>query len=293
MRVFISGISGSLGTALARLHHSRGDRVFGCSRNETRAVQWIRDNGHLGTLFLGDCNQLLVPLSDMRNHLSGCDVFYHCAALKAVELAEMNPSTAYLQNVVRTMEMTEICTGFGVPLVLVSSDKACLPTSVYGATKLLAEKMVLRAGGSVVRLGNLIGSSGSVFEKWQQAAREGREIEITDPAMTRFFIPISEAAAFLASQHLPGSIVFPKMRAIRMGEVASHLRRSSSASVRVVGIRPGETLHQWIAAPDDFVKSEGERRILGEGERMAAGLSSEYAPQWDAGELLEAAGLRS
>jgi UDP-N-acetylglucosamine 4,6-dehydratase len=293
MRVFATGLAGSLGTALARLHHARGDQVFGCSRDETRAVEWLSQNAHLGTLLMADCAALLYPLHDVRSIARTCDVVYHLAAAKHVDLCEQNPETAYLQNVGRTMNVIQFCDEAGIPLVFVSSDKACLPASVYGATKFLAEKMVLRSGGAVVRLGNLIGSSGSVFAKWAKAAQEGEEIEVTDPSMTRFFIPIEDAARFIATQSLPGKVMFPPMRAARMGDVVDWLRKLTSVAVRTVGTRPGESLHQWIAAPGDMVKSERGRCVLGEGERLLAGWSSELAEPWGPEELLEAAGIGS
>jgi UDP-N-acetylglucosamine 4,6-dehydratase/5-epimerase len=297
MRVFISGMSGTLGTSLARLHHSRGDIVFGCSRNESKVVEWISSNSALGTLLVADCAALLDPLSPVQALAKTCDVLYHCAALKHVEIAEENPSSAYLQNVVKTMSVIQFCTGFQVPLVFISSDKACLPTSVYGATKLLAEKMVLRDGGAVVRLGNLIGSSGSVFEKWSNALRAGGQVIITDPEMTRFFVEKDKAAEFIVDQHLSGKIVFPHMRSAKMGKVAEYLSLRmpevpGTPPINVVGLRSGETLHQWVAAPDDLVLSTPDRNVLGEGNRLAAGISSLHVKKWDTVELLQAAGIK-
>lgn len=151
-------MTGTLGTALMR--HHEGDAVFGCSRSEERARAWLADHGRAATLFLADAASLADPSSDVGRLLPTLDRVYHCAAMKHVDLCEANPVECHRQNVERTAVVSAACKLAGVPLVFVSSDKACLPEATYGASKLLAERVALREGAAVVRFGNLIGSSG-------------------------------------------------------------------------------------------------------------------------------------
>jgi UDP-N-acetylglucosamine 4,6-dehydratase len=284
LRVFITGLSGSLGTALARLHHARGDRVAGCSRSEARGVAWLRENGHLGTLLILDADDLGGPRAPM----VGFDRLYHCAALKHVDMCERQPGEAAWQNVWLTDNLAHGCEEEGVELVFASSDKACCPEGVYGASKLIAERCVVAKGGAAVRLVNLIGSSGSVFERWGELIKQGGRIKLTDPEMTRYLMPMDEAALLMADHALPGRVVAPRhARAAWMGDVAQAL---APGRVDVTGRRPGETQHQWLVAPGEPYTDEDGRIVLGEG-KCHAGLCSLTAPRWGAKELLAAAGL--
>lgn len=296
MRVFITGLTGTLGTALARLHAGRGDQVFGCSRSEAAAVAWLKDNGRLATHYLGDAGDVAYPCSDVGRLLPTVDRVYHCAAMKHVDLCEQQPAEAFRQNVQVTEAVAHRCDQLGVPLVVVSTDKACLPTGVYGATKLLAEKISLKHRAAVVRLGNLIGSSGSVFAAWREAREKGNRVRLTDPDMTRFFLSVPAAAQFTADRHEPSRVVIPDpLRAVRMGDAAKAVA-GSSREVELVGPRPGETRHQWLVAPGETVRAEDAhcgRYVLDEsGTPLVNGLSSEWAGRWDTAELLAAAGVK-
>lgn len=289
MRVFITGITGTLGTALTELHAERGDTVFGCARNESRACDWLRSHGKVATLFLADAATLADFRSDIGRLLPSLGRVYHCAAMKHVDLCEQNPHEAHRQNVDLTAAVAVACESAGVPCVAVSSDKACLPEGVYGATKLLAERVAVRHGAAAVRLGNLIGSSGSVFQAWKTAVARGECIKLTDPNMTRYFMPVLAAAEFLADDFEGGVVNFPAdLRAVTMGDVAAAV---AGHRVEVVGRRPGETRHQWLVAPGDRVRQDGPTCVLGDGEALPSGLSSETAPRWDVGELLAVAGV--
>lgn len=284
MRVFITGLVGTLGSALARLHHARGDHVVGCSRSEARAVAWLRGNAHLGTLLVVDAKNVgtaMVPLA-------GYDRLYHCAALKHVDLCERQPCEAAYQNAWLADALAQSCEPTGCQFVLASTDKACLPQGVYGATKLIAERIAVARGGAAVRLGNLIGSSGSVFERWAEAAKKGEAITLTDPDMTRFFLGIDDAAAFMADYAEPGKVVAPDpLYAARMGDVATALM---PGLVQVVGPRPGETRDQWLVAPGEPFREEADRLVIGEGDARG-GQCSRDALRWDTKELLALAGL--
>lgn len=293
MRVFITGLSGSLGTALAALHHSRGDTVWGCARSEATAVRWLADHWHLATLYVCDAADLAKRCTDAARLLPSMDRVYHCAAMKHVDLCEQQPEEATYQNVVLAGLVAGACHDAGVPLVFAGTDKACMPSGVYGATKLIAERITMRLGGAVVRLGNLVGSSGSVFARWREQAARGAAITLTDPDMTRYFIGVDEAARFMADLCRPECVTIPRgMKAVRMGDVARVVSRGDE--VRVIGRRPGESLHQWLISPDEAFHADPERFVLdGEGSRChAGGISSQDAPPWDVGELLALAGVK-
>lgn len=292
MRVFLAGITGTLGSALAHLHHTRGDQVFGCSRNEVAAVAWRVFHPDLAAgLLVADAACLADPKTDVSRLLPTMDRVYHLAALKHVDVCERHPDEAYRQNVELTTIVSAACASAGVPLVFASSDKACLPQGVYGATKLLAERVVLARAGAVVRLGNLIGSSGSVFQLWRDAVARGERIKLTDPEMTRYFIPVEEAAAFMADRAVAGCVATPyPMRAARMGDVAEMI--AGRSKVDVIGRRDGETQHQWLIAPGEGMTRGVGCVLLGGWDKWSAGVSSESSSRWCPRELLEAAGVR-
>jgi UDP-N-acetylglucosamine 4,6-dehydratase/5-epimerase len=285
MRVFISGIAGSLGTGLASLHHSRGDQVWGCSRNESRAVEWLADHPRIATVYVTDARDLASWNTDCGRLLPSMDRLYHLAAQKHVDICEQQPFEACRQNLDLTMFVACACEQFAVPLVLASSDKACLPQGVYGASKLLAERIVLRHGGAVVRLGNIIGSSSSVFAFWQAAVTRGERIKLTDPEMTRYFLPLADAAAFMADRHVTGYVAIPDpLRAIAMGDVATAM---AGDRVDIVGPRSGETQHQWLVAPGERIRQEKGRIILdSDGIVATKGLCSATAARWEIEKLL-------
>lgn len=279
-------MTGTLGTALAQLHHKRSDQVFGCARNEARCVEWINKYPQVGTLYVADARNL-AESTDIGRLLPSMDVVYHCAAMKHVDLCEQDPSHAVYHNVNLTEKIASICQFYKIRFVFASSDKACLPQGVYGATKLIAEAITLKFGGAVCRFGNLIGSSGSVFRVWKQQADEGQPIRITDPSMTRYFIPTGEAARFMMDQHQAGFITIPHpLKAIALGAI---VRALAAPKYTIIGRRPGETQHQWLVAPGDRILLEsGRLRICPEGSPCNQGMHSAASPAdcWDPQELL-------
>lgn len=266
MKVFITGMAGTLGTALAVEHRRRGDEIAGCSRNELNGLKWRAEHSDLGHLYIADAFDLGKSF-DAVSWLRGVDKLYHCAALKHVDVCEQQPMEAMGQNVELTDVIVRACKEAGVPVTLASTDKACRPDSVYGATKLLAERIVLNAGGTVVRLGNLIGSSGSVFQTWKEQLQRGEPITLTDPRMTRFFMLVKHAAQFMASVFRPGRYV-PPLKSARMGLMAATMV-DDLKKIKEIGLRPGETLHQWITDEQ----------------------SSENAERWNVRELLQEVGV--
>lgn len=262
MRVYITGITGTLGTAIAELHKGRSDLVQGCSRNEERVKRWQRKHCNC------ECFACDAGSFEMLSHMRDADRIYHCAAMKHVDIAEQIPLEAWRQNVELTARV--VADGNGPKTVFISSDKAANARNVYGASKLTGERIALNAGAAVVRFGNLIGSSGSVLQLWDKADT----ITLTDPDMSRYFIPVKEAAIFAANSSLFGQLtVSTTMRAARMGDLAEVFGKP----VKIIGPRPGETTHQWLIAPGETAN----------GTILPYGLFSREAPRWDAEKLLE------
>lgn len=290
-------MTGTLGGALAKLHHARGDTVFGCARSEEGACRWHRDRADVGTLFVCDVESIAYHGNDLSRVLPTVQRVYHCAAMKHVDLCEEGPDEAAFQNVRNTSLVAHACDKFGVPLVFASTDKACMPQGVYGATKLIAERTVTRLGGAAVRLGNLVGSSGSVFARWKESLARGEKIKLTDPEMTRYFMGVVEAANFMADESVPGKVVIPHpLKAARMGDVANAL---AGPGVDVIGPRPGETRHQWLVAPGEKVTRHGRKIVFG-GEsspdhvgHCGDGLHSGTSERWAVNDLLSLAGVRA
>ena len=147
MRVFITGITGTLGTELARLHRDRGDEVLGCARNEAKVVEWLDRRPRVATVLVCDAFRLSMADTDAGRLLKTIDRVYHCAAMKHVDVCERMPAEAFYQNVVVTGAIAGACEAARVRLVFASSDKACLPMGAYGASKLMAEKLVVSPFG--------------------------------------------------------------------------------------------------------------------------------------------------
>jgi FlaA1/EpsC-like NDP-sugar epimerase len=153
----------------------------------------------------------------------------------------------------------------------------------------------LARGGAVVRFGNLIGSSGSVFRTWADAVKSGKRLTITDREMTRYFIPVRRAAEFCADKYVPGKVAIPAhMNAARMGTLLTYLTLNEERDVDVIGMRPGETLHQWLIAPGDRAHLIDGVHVLDPDRGYTSdGESSDMAHRWDARELLKEAGVVS
>ena len=207
--------------------------------------------------FIGDVRDA----DRVRRSLEGIDIVIHAAALKQVPTAEYNPFECIKTNVLGAQNLIEACIDTGVKhVVALSTDKAAAPINLYGATKLCSDKLFTAAnnirGGhdirfSVVRYGNVMGSRGSVIPFFMEQREKG-VLPITDPRMTRFNISLEEGVDLVihALQHsLGGEIYVPKIPSYRITEVADAI--APKAEQRIVGIRPGEKLHEEMITASD------------------------------------------
>ncbi|MFN6933609.1 MAG: UDP-N-acetylglucosamine 4,6-dehydratase (inverting) [Tsuneonella sp.] len=207
--------------------------------------------------FLGDVRDE----ARLRRALQGVDIVIHAAALKQVPAAEYNPFECIKTNVLGAQNLIEAALDSGINrVVALSTDKAAAPVNLYGATKLCSDKLFIAAnnvrGGrdirfSVVRYGNVMGSRGSVIPFF--IARRGQGVlPITDPAMTRFNISLEEGVDMVmwAIDHASGGEIFvPKIPSYRIGDVASAI--DPDAHQEIVGIRPGEKIHEEMITQSD------------------------------------------
>jgi UDP-N-acetylglucosamine 4,6-dehydratase/5-epimerase len=298
-RILITGGTGSFGKAFIAetLNRFPGiQRLVVYSRDELK--QW-----ELQQLFPeSQYPQLRLFLGDVRDRdrlrraLEGIDTVVHAAALKQVPAAEYNPIEFINTNVLGAENVVQACLDTGVKrVVALSTDKAAAPINLYGATKLCSDKLFIAANNikgsrdlcfSVVRYGNVMGSRGSVIPFFLGKAKSG-VLPITDPAMTRFNISLSEGVAMVlwALEHsLGGELFVPKIPSYRISDVAEAI--GPSCEKPITGIRPGEKIHEeMITASDSFTTIDlgAYYAILPSDGRMQqcyqeAGISSTVVP---------------
>lgn len=192
----------------------------------------------------------------------GIDVVVHAAAMKRVEACQANPDEARKTNIQGTAHVCRQARLVGIPKVLViSSDKACEPVTVYGATKAAAESEALGANAlagnsgtnvSVLRYGNCYDSAGAVFHAFRRAKSQGTPMRLTDPAMSRFWWRVSEAAAYVVavSERMQGAEIWvPKLGAATIQDLAYAVW--PEAPVEVIGLRGTEKLHEVMVSSDE------------------------------------------
>ncbi len=197
----------------------------------------------------------------LRRALNGVDVVIHAAALKQVPACEYNPMEAIKTNILGSSNVIDAALDAGVERVIaLSTDKAVNPVNLYGATKLAAEKLFVQsnsyAGGSetrfaCVRYGNVVGSRGSVVPVFLNQ-RQGGVVTITDDRMTRFWISLEQGVRFVircVEQMQGGEVFVPKIPSMTVADLARTI--APEAKINVIGIRPGEKLHEVLISEDE------------------------------------------
>ena len=262
--ILITGGTGSFGNAFVSLtlKKYKPKRLVIFSRDEMK--QW-----EMARLYK-DFPQVRFFIGDIRDKtrihraLNRVDFVVHAAATKIVPSAEQDPFECIKTNVNGAMNLIDACIDQGVKRVIaLSTDKASSPINLYGASKLASDKLFVASNSSyasghktcfsVVRYGNVMGSRGSVIPFFLEQAKKGM-ITITDPKMTRFNISLDEGVDMVInviSESLGGEIFVPMIPSYRILDVAEAI--SPSAEKKIIGIRPGEKLHEeMITAADSF-----------------------------------------
>ncbi|MBK8842620.1 MAG: UDP-N-acetylglucosamine 4,6-dehydratase (inverting) [Saprospiraceae bacterium] len=264
--ILITGGTGSLGKALTQYifkNHPDISRLVIFSRDEQKQFQMAQDYPPEKypqiRFFIGDVRDK----DRLVRAMKGIDYVIHAAAMKHVHIAEYNPDECIATNVVGAQNVVHACLETTVQrVVALSTDKACAPINLYGATKLTSDKLFVAANNirgnnpirfSVVRYGNVMGSNGSVIPFFIKKKKEGK-LPITDPNMTRFNISLTEGVEMVihALEHAWGGEIFvPKIPSYRITDVATAV--GPNCEQVIVGIRPGEKVHEeMITSSDSF-----------------------------------------
>jgi UDP-N-acetylglucosamine 4,6-dehydratase len=266
--ILVTGGTGSFGRAFVRtvLEKYPGvRRLVIYSRDELKQFEMSQELSpqryEALRYFIGDVRDQ----DRLRRALEGIDIVVHAAALKQVPAAEYNPFECIKTNVLGAQNMIEACLDSGVSnVVALSTDKAAAPINLYGATKLCSDKLFTAANNirgardlrlSVVRYGNVIGSRGSVVPFFL-AQRASGVFPITDPTMTRFNISLDEGVEMVLwalDNAMGGEIFVPKIPSYRITDLAEAI--GPECEVQVVGIRPGEKIHEEMITASDSLNT--------------------------------------
>jgi len=259
--VLITGGTGSFGKKMVRtlLTETSARKVIVFSRDELKQYemqQCYRGESRI-RFFIGDVRDY----QRLYRAFDGVDYVVHAAALKQVPAAEYNPLEAVKTNINGAENVIDAAINQGVERVIaLSTDKACAPVNLYGATKLVSDKLFIagnaysgshRTRFAVVRYGNVVGSRGSVVPLFQELAKSGR-LPITDSRMTRFWITLNQGVHFvmmsLTLMH-GGELFVPKIPSTRVIDLAKAI--APDAEIDLVGIRPGEKMHEEMITVHD------------------------------------------
>jgi len=260
--ILITGGTGSFGKQFVRtiLKNYTPNKIIIYSRDELKQFEMAqKHNDKCMRYFIGDVRDF----SRLKKAMDGVDYVVHAAALKHVPIAEYNPMECIKTNVMGAQNIIDACIENGVQYTIaLSTDKAASPANLYGASKLVSDKLFVAANNlrgehdikfSVVRYGNVLGSRGSVIPYFQKLiAHDAKSLPITEPNMTRFWITLQEGVDFVLKnfQRMQGGEIFvPKIPSMKMTDMATAL--APDLPQEIIGIRPGEKLHEVMCPLDD------------------------------------------
>lgn len=288
--IMVTGAGGSIGSELCRqLIDIKPSRIVLFERSELALYQIDRDLQPLAQATGIKVTARLGSVVDRRRvanvlHETGAEIVLHAAAYKHVPLVEENELEGARNNVLGTLTVAEAAQDAGVErFILISTDKAVRPTNIMGATKRLAELVIqdlqtrsVSTKFSMVRFGNVLGSSGSVLPLFEQQIRRGGPVTVTHPEVTRFFMTIPEAArlVLLAGAYATGGDVFvlDMGKPMKIFEIAQRMIKLSGRSVmengvgdieiKITGLRPGEKLYEELLIDGDSLRATPHDKIL-------------------------------
>ena len=260
--ILITGGTGSFGKQFIRtvLKRYNPKKIIVYSRDELKQFEMAQKfNDKCMRYFIGDVRDL----PRLQKAMSGVDFVVHAAALKHVPIAEYNPMECIKTNVMGAQNIIDACIDNGVKYTIaLSTDKAASPANLYGASKLVSDKLFVAANNlrgdhdikfSVVRYGNVLGSRGSVIPFFQNLIANGAtSLPITEPNMTRFWITLQEGVNFVLTnfKRMQGGEIFvPKIPSMKMTDMAKTI--APDLPQEIIGIRPGEKLHEVMCPLDD------------------------------------------
>jgi UDP-N-acetylglucosamine 4,6-dehydratase len=257
--ILITGGTGSFGQAMVEYALAQeAKKVIVFSRDEQKQDQMAR-RWPVGDFpiryLLGDVRDL----NRLRSVLQGVEWVFHAAAMKIIPSCEYNPWETIHTNVIGSWNVIQACMENRVErAILVSSDKAVEPINIYGGSKFDAERLFVHGNVhnkttfAATRYGNVMGSKGSVIPLFEARAAVGRPLPITDVRMTRFWITMPSAIRFVAAslrRAQGGEVFVPKLKACRVVDLATAV--APNAKHELVGVRPGEKLHEILISPNE------------------------------------------
>lgn len=260
--ILVTGGTGSFGKKFVKtvLGHYKPKRLIIYSRDELKQFEMQQSfNQDCMRYFIGDVRDL----ARLKQAMRGVDFVVHAAALKQVPAAEYNPMECVKTNVHGASNVINAAIENDVEKVIaLSTDKAANPINLYGATKLTSDKLFVAGNNmvgkgktrfSVVRYGNVVGSRGSVLPFFVKLVNQGqRYLPITHPEMTRFWITLQQGVDLVLKsfQRMKGGEIFvPKIPSVRIVDLAKSIH--PDIELKIVGIRPGEKLHETMCPADD------------------------------------------
>jgi UDP-N-acetylglucosamine 4,6-dehydratase len=272
--VLVTGGTGTFGRAFVRrMLQEPVKKLIILSRDELKQYEMQRSgefNDERLRYFLGDIRDL----RRLERAFEGVDIVVHAAALKQVPATEYNPSEAIKTNVDGSQNVVDAALSCGVEkTILISSDKAVSPVNLYGATKMCAERLFIAANAyrgdkrtafSVIRYGNVIGSRGSFIDLLNSQKKTGK-VTLTHESMTRFWIRIDDVMEVVLSslaRMQGGELFVPKMKNLSIVDVVKIV--ASEAIVEIVGMRPGEKLHEVLLTEHEIrrTKDAGDSYVV-------------------------------
>ncbi|MFW3407095.1 UDP-N-acetylglucosamine 4,6-dehydratase (inverting) [Aliarcobacter butzleri] len=260
--ILITGGTGSFGKKYTKilLEKYTPNKIIIYSRDELKQYEMAQEyNDRCMRYFIGDVRDE----ARLKKATKDVDFIIHAAALKHVPIAEYNPMECIKTNINGAQNIIDAALENGVSKVIaLSTDKAANPVNLYGATKLASDKLFVAANNlvgtqdtkfSVVRYGNVVGSRGSVVPFFKKLINEGvKELPITDEKMTRFFITLEDGVNFVLKnfERMQGGEIFiPKIPSMKIVDMAKAI--APNLPHQIIGIRPGEKLHEIMCPADD------------------------------------------
>ena len=303
-KVLITGGSGTLGRAIIkRTFRENWEWDITIYSRDTFKQAIVRSMFPEIKCIVGD----VCDYQSIHNAMAGMDLCIHAAATKVIPDSEVYPIATTEVNVNGSYNVLAAAMNLNIPQVIgISTDKACHPANLYGASKYTMEKffvkysqMGLRTKFHLVRYGNVLESTGSVVAAWRKADAEGRAIYMTDPDMTRFWISPRQAVGFImeALQLNSGEVYIPKMKATTIEQLAKYVL-SDVDNVQRVEMRPGEKKHETLLTLEegDFATEYNDHFVLrpttswrntSAGKVAIDPYTSEFAPRMTKQELLD------
>ena len=265
MKILVTGGTGSFGKAFVKRYHEEHEiTVFSRDENKQFEMRQIFPDVSYKLGDVRDRQRLGEVVKDI-------DYVFHAAALKQVPSCEFFPLEAVKTNVLGTDHVLDAARASGVKrVVCLSTDKAVYPINAMGISKAMMERVATSKGAVVTRYGNVLKSRGSVVPVWEELAKQGKPLPLTNPDMTRFLLTLDDSIDLVmyALEHgEPGDVFVKKAPACTMLTLAQAI----SDNIKIIGTRHGEKLHEALVSSEEMVRAteqDGYFRVVPDGRDM-------------------------